>query len=191
MNDRIYCYGGTDVLINKLGIHDAETLAAAEKKLTGLRILELMQNPIEGIFDLQHLCDIHRHIFQDLYAWAGRLRDVDIAKGNLFCKAEYLDTECSRIFSALSRERLFGVGTTQKAVKILAYYFSEINALHPFREGNGRTQREFIRELALSEGYIVEFYRITEEEMLDASRESFLCNYGPMEDLFRRCIRAI
>lgn len=136
MNDRIYCYGGTDVLINKLGIHDAETLAAAEKKLTGLRILELMQNPIEGIFDLQHLCDIHRHIFQDLYAWAGRLRDVDIAKGNLFCKAEYLDTECSRIFSALSRERLFGVGTTQKAVKILAYYFSEINALHPFRDGN-------------------------------------------------------
>lgn len=191
MNDRIYCYEGTDVLINKLGIQDADILATAERKLTGLRILELMRNPVEGGFDLQHLCDIHHYIFQDLYAWAGRLRDVDIAKGNLFCKAEYLDTECSRIFSALSRERHLGVGTTQKAVKTLAYYFSEINALHPFREGNGRTQREFIRQLSLSEGYIIEFYKITEEEMLDASRESFLCNYGPMEDLFSRCLRAI
>lgn len=189
MNDRIYCYEGSDVLINKLGIHDAETLATAERKLTGLRLLELMQNPVEGDFDLRHLCSIHRHIFQDLYAWAGRLRDVDIAKGNLFCRAEYLDTECKRVFSALNRVMPLGRMSIQETIKTLAYYFSEINALHPFREGNGRTQREFIRELALSESYILEFSRISEEEMLHASRESFLCNYGPMEDLFSRCLR--
>ena len=174
MDDRIYCYEGSDVLINKLGIHDAGTLAAAERKLTGLRLLELMRQPVQGDFDLQHLCCIHRHIFQDLYAWAGSLRDVDIAKGTLFCKAEYLDAESARIFNALGRERTSGRMPPETAVKTCAYYFSEINALHPFREGNGRAQREFIRELALTEGYIIEFYRVTEEEMLYASRESFL-----------------
>jgi cell filamentation protein len=70
----------------------------------------------------------------------------------------------------------------------LAYYFAEINALHPFREGNGRTQREFIRELALSAGYTIHFANITEEEMLKASIDSFMCDYRKMEELFCKCI---
>lgn len=191
MNDRLYCYEGSDVLINKLDIHDAETLAVAERKLTSLRILELMRHPAEGRFDLSRLCSIHQYIFQDVYEWAGKMRDVDIAKGNLFCKAEYLDMESRRIFKELNSEKALRQMSMQTRNETLAYYFSEINALHPFREGNGRTQREFIRQLTLSEGYIIEFYRITEDEMLYASKESFLCNYRPMEDLFQRCLRSL
>ncbi|WP_330611596.1 Fic family protein [Anaeromicropila herbilytica] len=71
----------------------------------------------------------------------------------------------------------------------LAYYFSEINALHPFREGNGRCQREFIRSLALNNGYIINFANSSAEEMIRASQESFLCDYKVMEALLRRCIR--
>ena len=68
-------------------------------------------------------------------------------------------------------------------------YFSEINALHPFREGNGRSQREFIRCLALHNGYVINFVNADKDEMLEASRESFLCEYGAMERLFRKCLK--
>ena len=67
-------------------------------------------------------------------------------------------------------------------------YFSEINALHPFREGNGRSQREFIRSLALKNGYVIHFDRISESEMVLASQKSFLCDYSDMEKLFSKCI---
>lgn len=71
----------------------------------------------------------------------------------------------------------------------LAYYFSEINALHPFREGNGRCQREFIRTLALHARYVINFANVGREEMLKASEDSFLCDYRRMEQLFFQCIR--
>lgn len=71
----------------------------------------------------------------------------------------------------------------------MAFYFSEINALHPFREGNGRSQREFIRTLALHGGYVVNFARVGKEEMIRASQDSFLCDYERMEQLFCKCIR--
>ena len=90
MNDKKYCYPQSNVLINKLSIHNAERLAEAEKKLTMLRLLELQYEPVEGELDFAHLCEIHRYIFQDVYEWAGQLRTVDIAKGNMFCKSEFL-----------------------------------------------------------------------------------------------------
>ena len=68
-------------------------------------------------------------------------------------------------------------------------YFSEINALHPFREGNGRSQREFIRSLALKNGYLIYFDRVSEEEMLLASQKSFLCDYEDMEKIIAKCIK--
>ncbi len=71
----------------------------------------------------------------------------------------------------------------------MAYYFSEVNALHPFREGNGRCQREFARTLALNAGYVINFANVNSEEMLKASEDSFLCDYKEMEQIFARCIR--
>lgn len=136
MPDRIYCYPDSNVLKNRMGVRDSERLSQLEKRLTMLRLLELIDKPIKGKFDLKHLQAIHKYIFQDVYEWAG-----------------------------------------------------EINALHPFREGNGRSQREFIRCLALYNGYVVNFANVCKEEMMKASEESFLCNYGAMEQLFKKCIR--
>ena len=72
---------------------------------------------------------------------------------------------------------------------VLPINFSEINALHPFREGNGRTQREFIRELALKRGYVIRFVRVSRDEMMEASKESFLCRYEKMEALFWKAVQ--
>ena len=189
MSDKIYCYPDSDVLKNKMGIRDMEQLRRLEKQLTMLRILELVDKPIQGKFDLKHLQSIHRYIFQDIYEWAGKIRKVDIAKGNMFCNVKFIESQAEKIFGKLKEENYLQ-GLDEKEISVcLAYYFSEINALHPFREGNGRCQREFIRTLALHAGYVINFANVGREEMLKASEDSFLCDYGRMEQLFAKCIK--
>jgi len=191
MGDTIYCYPDSNVLKNKLGIIDQEKLKEFERKLTALRISDLIRKPIRGNFDLRHLCVIHYYIFQDLYTWAGSLRKVDIAKGNMFCNVMFLNDQADAIFGAIRKDNYLEGFSHDAFVIRLAFHFSEINALHPFREGNGRTQREFIRELALFNHYAIDFSKSSEKEMLDASVDSFLCQYGKMEALFDKCLRKI
>lgn len=189
MADRMYCYPDSDVLKNKMKIRDKEKLQQMERRLTMLRILELVDKPVQGKFDLQHLQSIHGYIFQDVYDWAGEIRKVDIAKGNMFCNARFIESQAAEIFGKLKDENYLQGLKLEDAAKRMAYYFSEINALHPFREGNGRSQREFIRTLALHIGYVVNFAKVSKEEMMTASEDSFLCNYGKMEQVFNKCIR--
>jgi len=189
MADKIYCYPESDVLINKLGIKEQEKLLTLERKLTMLRIMELIDKPIVGSFDFKHLQKIHEYIFQDIYEWAGQVRKVDIAKGNMFCNAKFIESQAEEIFGNLKKEKYLEGLAKDVFIKRLAYYFSEINALHPFREGNGRSQRELIRSLAIKNGYIISFSKISEEEMIKASQESFLCRYEAMEQLFKKCVR--
>lgn len=100
---------------------------------------------------------IHAYIFQDVYDWAGKIRTVDIAKGNTFCNVRFISSQADAIFSKLKEEYYLAGLEEYMFTKRLAYYFSEINALHPFREGNGHSQREFIRSLALKNGYLIYF----------------------------------
>lgn len=186
MSDKIYCYPNSDVLINRLNIHDANKLHEAERKLTMLRMMDLLDKPVDGHFNLKHLQNIHQYIFQDIYSWAGKIRTVDIAKSNIFCKVQLIEMQAKEIFTKLQKDCYLNELSKEEFIKKSAYYFSEINALHPFREGNGRTQREFLRQLAYQAGYILHFDTVNEQEMLDASINSFICNYEKMETLFTR-----
>jgi len=188
MADRVYCYPDSEVLMNKLGIRDMNKLHSFERRLTMLRLSELLDKPIVGQFNLEHLQRIHKYIFQDVYEWAGQIRTVDIAKGNMFCNVKFIKPQAEVIFGNLEKENYLTGLEEDVFVKRLAYYFAEINALHPFREGNGRSQREFIRSLALYNGYIISFAKIGTEDMLKASRDSFLCDYREMERIFSICI---
>lgn len=189
MPDTKYCYPDSDVLINKLDIRELDKLHAFERKLSMLRLLELMDKPINGKFDFNHFQAIHKYIFQDIYDWAGKVRTVNIGKGNMFCNVKFIDSQADEIFKRLKTENYLSGLDEEMFIKRLAYYFSEINALHPFREGNGRSQREFIRSLALRNGYLIFFKNITSDEMLSASQKSFLCDYTEMENVFRKCIQ--
>lgn len=188
MSDKIYCYPNSDVLINKLNIHDTDKLLEVERKLTMLRLMDLLEKPISGKFDLEHLRNIHKYIFQDIYPWAGKIRTVDIAKSNMFCKVQFIEMQAKEIFGKLQKDDYLKQLSKEKFAKRAAYYFSEINALHPFREGNGRTQRELIRQLACESGYILHFAAITETEMMEASIDPFVCDYKKMEALFTKII---
>lgn len=189
MSDRVYCYPESDVLINNLNIHDLKRLNEAERKLTQLRLNDLVTSPIQGDFDLKHLQNIHKYLFQDLYSWAGKIRTVDIAKSNMFCKVQFIRTQADEIFRKLEADNYLANLSKDIFIQKIAYYFSEINALHPFREGNGRTQREFIRELAMQQKYVVHFAGITAGEMLEASMDSFVCNYDKMEGIFEKALQ--
>lgn len=123
-------YSKNGVLINKLGITSQEELSNAERILTSKRNAELLLEPIKGKFDLKHLQAIHKHLFQDIYSWAGELRTVDIAKSNLFCLAQFIPNYAEEIFRNLESENCLVNLDKAQFVKRCAYYFCEINALH-------------------------------------------------------------
>ncbi len=185
--DYIYCYPGTDVLKNLFSETNPAALEKLERMLTGARLIELLKNPLRGNFDSAHLRRIHRHIFQDLYGWAGEYRTVDIAKGYYFCRAEYLARETDRLLLELRAERYLKNTAPEKICERAAYYLGEINAIHPFRDGNGRTQREFIRELLLPLGYKVDYSKVNPAAMRDASIASFAGDNALMIALMKQC----
>ena len=182
--DQRYCYPNSSVLINKLNIKSADSLAEAEREITSLKLAMAKADPIKGSLDFVHLQNIHRYIFEDIYSWAGELRQVDISKGNQFCLCQYLQTYGERVFSELRAEQ-FLIGAADVPHR-LAYYLSEINVLHPFREGNGRTQRLFIEYLANVAGYSVDFSKVSPREMVIASADSFARRYESIYALFER-----
>ncbi len=169
-----YLYGDTSVLRNLAEIRDANRLSQFESDHFFARLLELHENPIRGSFDSDHLRHIHRYLFQDVYAWAGEFRTVPIAKGNsFFARPEHIGPELQKLFHQLAGEQSLRGKHSKGFCQRAAHYFGEINALHPFREGNGRAQREFIRELALEAGYEVAWDLVTQDEMFTASVASF------------------
>lgn len=144
----IYCYPNSNVLVNKLNIHDNKKLATLERKLVLLKLYTLRQNKNIGNFDIHHFLSIHKFLFEDIYPFAGKIRSEDIAKDNFrFAKWEYIEDQLRELFDKLAKDDLKYLSKKEISKK-LAYYMSELNVLHPFREGNGRTIREFIRQLA-------------------------------------------
>ena len=181
-----YCYAGSNVLINKLGIIEATILEAAEREYTMRRMFVLIQKPITGRFGFAHLKNIHKFIFDDIFSWAGvpRKQGFISKAGTIFCRGEYIEQEANRIFNSLAVEKKLKGLTFDQFVSRLVYYSSEINALHPFRDGNGRAAREFIRQLAAYNGYSMAWQRVPKEALLEADVMAFAKNYTPLIDAY-------
>ena len=182
--DDTYCYLGTDVLRNKAEITNAEDLDAYEGELSTLRSIEILENPIAGQFDLAHLRRIHLALFQDVYDWAGKIRTVDISRGNSrFANVCFIESAANDIFNKLARENWLRGLDANALSKRLAYYLSEINALHPFREGNGRVQRIFISQLSQSAGYQLDYSDLEQEQIYQAMELAFNGDESILADL--------
>lgn len=184
-NDSKYTYPGTDCLINNFGIKDEELFNKMEGDASFCRIVELFLNPIEDEFTTLYYKRLHKAIFQDIYPWAGEYRTVNISKGgSAFCFAEYIDSYGEDIFSKMKRTSLKELSYEEKIEKI-AYFYSELNAWHPFREGNGRTSKVFIIEYGKRNGVQIDFFKATKEELLKISVDSFNGNLESSIKLFR------
>jgi len=169
-----YLYPGTNVLKNLRNIRNPGILACFEAEATTRRIVELIHSPAQGQFDTTHLRAIHKRIFQDVYEWAGLFRTVNISKdGHLFGAAGFIEGALRDVFQKLFLESYLRELDRESFSDCAGFFLGEINAAHPFREGNGRAQREFIRELTLQAGFAIDWSRITSHQMITASRLSF------------------
>lgn len=178
------------VLKNLLGIRDAAKLEQAEAALVATRSYELSRTPLKGHFDLAHLQAIHRYLFGDVYEWAGQLHDIDVSKsGHLFAHHAHIASAAATIFRQLTVEKhLVGLDDAAFSHRA-AYYLGELNALHSFREGNGRTQLEFISHLAQATGCYVAWEDMKQPDLLLASMESFKGDTSKLAELIRASLR--
>ena len=157
------------VLYNKLGLGTAAELEAAEREITHAALILLDESPVSPSYDLPHLREIHKRIFGDIYEWAGQIRTVAIAKGAVFCLPQYIDSSAAVIFRELRDEDCLRRLRRDAFVGRLAYYLGEVNALHPFREGNGRAQRAFFGQFARDAGFTLAWQHLDPVRNVEAS----------------------
>lgn len=186
--ESIYCYPGTDILKNKADIKTQKELTDYENTSTSQRLTELFKRPIYGKFNLRHLINIHYYIFQDIYPFAGKIRTERIQKGATpFANPQYIEQEANKIFKLLKEDSFLKNYSKKKFAEKAAYYMSEINMVHPFREGNGRAQREFIRCLALSAGYTLDWEIKDKSEIIKATIKS-ITDTAYLSEVILACI---
>lgn len=176
-----YLYPGTDVLRNNAGLRRQADLEVFERSATARRAAELGASALPGSYDLDHLKRFHGQLFQDVYPWAGELRQVNITKGDSpFCRSEHIESYSAIVFTELARDgHLQDVG--RKAfVERAAHYLAEVNAIHPFRDGNGRAQRAFFSQLARDGGRHLAWERLDLQRNIAASRAAHRGDERPM-----------
>lgn len=187
-----YVYPNTEVLKNKFGIRDSERLLEIEKTITLGAWQDIREGKIKikKTFDYKHLKSLHKELFKDLYDWAGKERAVDISKpGTLFCRAMFIEEEAKRIFNNLKKDNfLKDIKDKSKFSEKLGQLFLDINMLHPFREGNGRSQRLFIGDLAKENGYYLEWANISKEEMIQISKND---NVKEVAKIFKENLKEV
>jgi cell filamentation protein, protein adenylyltransferase len=181
-----YCYPGTAVLINRLGLRDQSKLDAFEAEVSAERATQPLP---AGRLSYAHYRAIHRHLFRDVYAWAGKLRTVRISKGgSSFCYPEHIDGQMRRLFGALAVQKFLRDLEVQTFAAKAGHFLTELNAIHPFREGNGRTQLSFLVEIAERAGYPISLSDLKPKAALKAFIASFNGNERPLRDIIERAI---
>ncbi|KRE23812.1 cell division protein [Bosea sp. Root483D1] len=189
MSDPVYCYPPDHVVLrNKLDLRVATQLDYVEREFVTQRTAQGIPS---GQFDLAHLRAIHRHLFQDVYEWAGELRTVEIAKGgNQFQFRQYISTGMAdvhrRIVAGGYLKNLAPGDFAARAGEIIG----DINYVHPFREGNGRTQALYLEHLAREAGHPLDLRRIVRDEWMAASTAAHAGEHGLFGDCIRRAIIA-
>ena len=136
---------------------------------------------------------IHEYIFQDVYSWAGRFRTVNIARSGqfYFAFADQVSRSVDKLLGKLRQEKHLNGLNAEEFSRRAGHHLGELNAIHPFRDGNGRTQREFIRELALKSGYTLNWRHVSPEQMREASRMSFQRgDNAAMAEIIRKALAA-
>jgi cell filamentation protein len=180
------CYPGTNILKNLLDIKDPELLEEAELAL----FLTRAEEPFPaGEIDVEHYLSLHRHLFQDVYEWAGEIRTILIGKdGNWFCYPEYVAAELNRVFAMLGDPDALTHITVSDFAKHVGHFLAELNAVHPFREGNGRTQLAFLAMLVEYAGFAFNEENLDRNRVMRAMIESFSGDEGPLVSLIRDII---
>ncbi len=184
------CYPGTGVLVNKFAIRDEAKLSEVESIITSARYAQWESAPRRNDFDFAHYRAVHRFLFSELYDWAGELRTVDISKkGTRFTPAAHIATQADLIFARLKEENFFKGLSHEAFITEIVDFYCLTNALHPFREGNGRTQRLFLTQLIRNAGYDISFADMDTELLMIATIQSAQGVTDLLHRVFRSAIQ--
>jgi len=153
-----------------------------------VRLAQLRRREAPGVYDLAHLQGFHRRIFGDVYPWAGELRTVSIAKGDPFCLPQHLESFASEVFGRLAATDFLRGRDREEFRDGLTELLADLNALHPFREGNGRTQRAFCAQLARHAGHQLRWSAMDPGENRAASRVALRGDNAPLRALLDRLL---
>lgn len=179
-------YPGSDVLRNIPDLRTDDELEAFEIEAVGARGLE---PPPEGKFDPKHYRALHHHLFQDVYEWAGEYRTIRTAKGgNWFCYPEYIAAQMETLFALLQAPEFQPGSDLDAFIPKAAEFLGELNAIHPFREGNGRAQLTFVRQLGLRAGHPFRSEAVEKDAFLHAMIDSFDGKLEPLIDELERML---
>lgn len=193
-----YLDPATGILRNRLGANTQQELSAREADFTFVRQMQLASRDPDWDFDLEHLKSIHRALFQDVYDWAGELRTVRISKGGTLRGQQLVTTFAmpGLIEGAFAQSVTKRVTTANLASLCDPTAFSafaagllgDLNHLHPFREGNGRAQREFLRQLGLVCSLRLDWSRVSPIAMIEASIQSSHVDNAALADVIQSAI---
>jgi cell filamentation protein len=193
MSDKIgddrdpYLYPGLNVMRNRLDIHEAHRLEQAAYELTALRAATLLLGP--QVRGLPYLCAIHHDLYQDVFDWAGKYREIDIYQGDTpFCHFAWIEKEGNALMRDLEEEAYLAGLSRDEFIPRLAHYYCEINVLHPFRLGNGLAQRIFFEQLAIHAGYVLHWDDITPEKWGAANQSGAMGDLQPLITLFTKVV---
>lgn len=187
----MYCYKNSNTLINKLNIKDPIALENYETSVVSLKLMALNKQGITGNFDINHFVSIHKFLFEDIYPFAGLFRNENIAKDYFqFAEFQYIESELERLLEKLKKEDFLSNISKVAFSQRLAYYWAELNVLHPFREGNGRTTREFLRQLSLKNDFILNLQNVPSKDLLNATIKS-ITDTSSLENLLEICLKEI
>ena len=179
----------TGTLHNLVGARSPDVLKERENTFVSLRMAELKESPVQGKLDFAHLKEIHHRLFQDVHDWAGKARiDFDAAKQDYqggrayaFTPSAQIEVEGKRVFEKLAAHDYLQGLTRKEFVPELARLHGELNHLHTFPEGNGRTQRLFLEQVAQKAGHPVDLSIGTEYRIIEASIAQTKGQHGMME----------
>lgn len=183
-----YVYPDTQILINHFGIRNMAVLQRVVNTVAGLRGDQLNSDPLPGDYDLQHLCAIHHALFQDIFAWAGQIRSVDIEKqGQHFVVSADISRRFQLMHEELKAEDFLRGLDLEGFPGRLAHYWYSIYSVHVFRDGNSRAMRHFFARLAAAAGYRLDFAAVDRTALLAACRGRYFKNdLEPLRDCLRR-----
>lgn len=179
-----YLIKGTECLKNKKNIADLNKLEQAEREITRDSIQNIKKQ--NAPYSINTMMYIHKVIFSTLYDWAGEIRTVGIWKGSTrFCTPERIENEASKLFDLLNKEFLSNTRywNLEDAADRLAYHYGELNVLHPFREGNGRTQRILFEFIAQDLGYSIRWLDDS-DQWIEANISAYTTDHKALYQIF-------
>lgn len=184
------CYPGGAVLINKYDIRDEQQLSDVETLIVSSKAAQFELSPFPGTLDFEYYKSVHRFLFGDLYDWAGQVRTIDLSKqGTKFCPTTEIEERAALVFGRLQPVKFWRGCSFQEYVSEVVDLYCATNELHPFKEGNGRTQRVILTQFIRSTGYDIDFSDIDGDLLMVATIQAASGVTDLLCDIFGQAIK--